>query len=400
MKRHVTIATLFACAALTASSLWAAAPFGQIQGLQNGYTGGTGSIPLVGWALDDDGIARVDVSVDGNVVGAAVYGTGRPRVTKKYPGYVDSNGPGWVYWINTTHFLNGNHKLGAIIRSRTGESRVLPPITIQFTNNTHSLKPFGDIEFPNDQAELYGFCLSSTPRWSVISGYALDSGVEINDEGVGYVELLIDHALWANDKLDCRYLPAAGGKADCYGLRREDVSTVFPTLKDAIHSGYRFVLDVGTLIRNGWYSPGDHWLTIRAGDISGQRAQIDEIKVTFNCAEDIPNQGGFGFIETPNPGYSYHDGITVTGWALDWEHVQSVTVLVDGVVQGVATYGLLRTDVASWYPGYFNNPNAGWTFNLDTTQTANGRHFIQAIITDFAGQTALIGERLIYIGNP
>src|SRR5689334_5371017 len=86
MKRHVTIATLFACAALTASSLWAAAPFGQIQGLQNGYTGGTGSIPLVGWALDDDGIARVDVSVDGNVVGAAVYGTGRPRVTKKYPG--------------------------------------------------------------------------------------------------------------------------------------------------------------------------------------------------------------------------------------------------------------------------------------------------------------------------
>ena len=59
MKRHVTIATLFACAALTASSLWAAAPFGQIQGLQNGYTGGTGSIPLVGWALDDDGIARV-----------------------------------------------------------------------------------------------------------------------------------------------------------------------------------------------------------------------------------------------------------------------------------------------------------------------------------------------------
>jgi len=304
-----------------------------------------------------------------------------------------------VFWINTTHFLNGNHRVGAIIRSRTAESRVLPAITLQFTNNTHALAPFGDIEFPNDQAELYGFCLSSTPHYSVVSGYALDSGVERNDEGVGYVELLIDHALWANDKRDCTYIPAAGGKVDCYGLRREDVSTVFPGLKDSVHSGFRFVLDVGYLIRNGWYSPGDHWLTIRSGDISGQRSQIDEIKVTFNCAEDIPNQTGFGFIETPNPGYSYHDTVTVTGWALDWEHVYSVTISVDGIAQGDATYGLPRTDVAGWYPGYFNNPNSGWTFDLDTTQMSSGRHNIQALIRDFAGQTALIGERLIYVNN-
>lgn len=399
MKRHVTIATLFACAALSASSLFAAAPFGQVQGLQNGYNGGTGNIPLIGWALDDDGIARVDVTVDNLVVGQAVYGGGRPKVTKKYPGYIDSNAPGWVFWVNTTHFLNGNHRLGAIIRSRTGESKRLPGIVVQFTNTTHALAPFGDIETPNDQAELFGYCNSATPRYSVVTGYALDSGIETNDEGVGYVELLIDHALFANDKRDCTYIAAAGGKTNCYGLRREDVTTVFPLLKDSLHSGFRFVFDVGALIRSHLYAPGDHWLTIRSGDVSGQRSQIDEIKVTFNCAEDLGNENTFGFIETPLYGFAYDNTITVTGWALDHEGVSQVAVSVDGIFQGFATYHQPRLDVASWYPGYPDNPNAGWKFDLDTTTLSSGRHNIQVVVIDSPGVAIALGERLIYINH-
>lgn len=399
MKRHVTSASIFASLVLAGAAL-AAPPFGQIQGVQGGYNGGSGSIPIVGWALDDNGVARVDVTVDGLIVGNAIYGSGRPRVTKRYPGYVDSDAPGWVYWVDSTHFLNGLHKIGAIVRSRTvGETRTLAPITVQFTNNTQALAPFGEIEFPNDQPELRGYCSSATPRYSVISGWALDSGTEINNEGVGYVELLIDHSLWANSLLDCGYLAAAGGKVDCYGLRREDISRMFPTLKDSIHSGFRFVLDVGALVRSGLYAPGDHWLTIRAGDIFNQRSQIDEIKVTFECAEDIANEASLGYIELPPPGYAYHGTIPVSGWALDLEGVATVNILVDGVFQGVATYHGARPDIAQQYPGYVNNPNSGWTFNLDTTKTANGHHNVQAEVLDAKGATTLLGERLIYINN-
>ena len=35
---------------------------------------------------------------------------------------------------------------------------------------------------------------------------------------------------------------------NCYGLRRHDLVPIFPHIKDAPHSGFRFVLDVGALV--------------------------------------------------------------------------------------------------------------------------------------------------------
>lgn len=400
MKRHVTIASFFLASCL-AMPAFAAPPFGAMQGISTGGNAGAGIIPIIGWALDDNGVARIDITVDGIVVGSASYGQGRPHVTKRYPGYADSNAPGFVVWLDSTHFLNGSHKVGAIVRSKlAGETRTLNPLSIQFTNSTSALLPFGQIDFPNSQPELFGYCNSVTPRYSVVQGFALDSGVERNNEGIGYVELLIDHSIWANSLLDCGYLAAAGGRVDCYGLRREDVSGDYPTLKDSIHSGFRFVIDAGVLMRNGWYGPGDHWLTIRAGDVASQRAQIDEIKVTFNCVEDIPNEGSFGFIENPPPGYAYSKTIEVSGWALDHDGVSTVKILIDGAFQGNATYHLARPDVASAYPGYVDNPNGGWTFSLDTTPIADGQHKLQAEVIDSKGVVVFIGEEAIQISNP
>ncbi|MEO8503569.1 MAG: Ig-like domain-containing protein [Acidobacteriota bacterium] len=398
MKRHVMIASLFGTLSL-AAAVFAAAPFGAVQGKAGGGNGGGGLIPIIGWALDDNGVGRVDFTVDGHVIGSAAYGQGRPQVTKKFPGYADSNAPGWVYWLDTTQFLNGNHLVGAIVRSKlAGESRTLKAIKLQFTNTTQALVPFGRIETPNAQAELFGYCNSATPRYSIIQGWALDSGIEINNEGVGYVELLIDHSFYSNSLSDCRRIPGIGN-VDCYGQRREDISLVFPSLIDSIHSGFRFMIDAGALMRAGWYGPGDHWLTIRAGDVASQRSQLDEIKVTFTCAEDIPNEGSIGLIESPLPGYTYSNSIQVNGWALDFEGVASVKILVDGVPQGTATYGLSRLDVATAHPGYTNNPNGGWTFTLDTKPIANGQHKLQAEVTDIHGEVVLLGEYQIYIGN-
>jgi hypothetical protein len=229
----------------------------------------------------------------------------------------------------------------------------------------------------------------------------LDSGVEPLDEGVGYVEFLIDRALWFSDKIDCRFDASAGGKTNCYGLRREDVAMRYPVLKDSIHSGFRFAIDVGALVGSGLYTPGDHYIGVRAGDISGQRSLVDEMKVTFNCIEETGNVPSFGFIENPNPGFSYHGTIPVTGWALDNDGVGVVYVYVDGFLQpGTATYGLLRPDIAAANPGYVDNPNSGFTYNLDTTVLANGKHNVEVYVADKLSQFTLIGERLIWVGNP
>ena len=108
--------------------------------------------------------------------------------------------------------------------------------------------------------------LANPRRYSVVSGWALDSGVNANDSGVGYVELLIDRALYNNNKIDCFYAPETGGLTNCYGLRRLDIANIYPSLRDSLHSGFRYVLDISQLINCGLYAPGHHTLSIRAGD--------------------------------------------------------------------------------------------------------------------------------------
>src|SRR5262249_28001558 len=197
----------------------------------------------------------VGILVDGIVAPRANYGRARAGVTARFPGYPDSAAPGFGVQLDTTHYLNGLHTVTVRIKSRAGEVTFLAPQVINFTNVTHDLAPFGQIEFPKAQAELRGNCdvRSPTRRYSVVSGYALDAGLTDFDTGVAYVELLIDRARgfdpWTgiefSSDLSCTFNAVTGGQTDCYGIRRLDIEKTYPTLKDSPHSGFRFVLDIG-----------------------------------------------------------------------------------------------------------------------------------------------------------
>ena len=165
----------------------------------------------------------------------------------RFPGFPDSALPGFAFQLDTTHYLNGVHTVAIRVHSRAGEVVTLEPRRFDFSNNEHTLEPFGAIDFPGSQAELRGTCdfVSVNRRFSVISGYALDAGTQEDDSGVAYVELLVDRAEFANSQLNCIFSAARGGLTDCYGLRRLDIERNFPGLKDSPHAGFRFVLDVG-----------------------------------------------------------------------------------------------------------------------------------------------------------
>jgi hypothetical protein len=403
MKRNVIVSAI-AVALLAAMPGWAAAPFGSFGGIVSGGNSGGGSMPLTGWALDDNGVLAVDILVDGLVAGRASYGRARAGVTARFPGYPDSAGPGFAFQLDTTHYLNGQHTVSVRVKSRAGEVAFLPSRSITFSNVEHDLAPFGTIEFPRPQAEMRGNCNldpAAPRRLSVVSGYALDAGTTPADTGVGYVELLIDRASFANSQVDCFYSSDAGGSSDCYGLRRVDIERLYPSLKDSPHSGFRFVLDVGALVGSGLYSPGAHVLTIRAGDHASQISNMAEIPVTFSCDQGLPNELTIGTIEQPRNGLLYNGVVQVTGWALDWEGVSGVQVLVDGRPIGTALYGLSRPDLPdlSFYPGYPNIAGPGWLFNLDTRELSNGEHFIDVIVTDDLGVTTYIGKRRIVVNN-
>ena len=411
MKRNVFVSAI-AVALLASMPGWAAAPFGSFGGIVGGGNSGAGSMPLTGWALDDNGVLAVDILVDGVVAGRASYGRARAGVAARFPGYPDSGAAGFAFQLDTTHYLNGQHKVAVRVKSRAGEVAVLPSQTITFTNVEHDLLPFGAIDFPKPQAELRGNCNVASPnrRYAVISGYALDAGTRDNDTGVAYVELLIDRAvaydaldnISYNSDLSCTFSNAKGGQSDCYGIRRVDVERVFPSLKDSPHSGFRFVLDIGNLVhRVSGYPQGHHILTIRAGDHASQLNNIAEIPVTFTCDQNLPNEIAIGNIDLPRNGLLYNGIIQVTGWALDWEGVSNVQVLVDGTPSGNAVYGLARTDVfeLNYYPGYPNFVGPGYQYALDTRLLANGEHFIDVIVTDVLGSTTYIGKKRIVVNN-
>lgn len=400
MKRNIISGIVVL--ALAAGSAQAAQPFGQFGGIVGGGNSGSGLIPLHGWALDDNGIEAVDLYVDGLPAARANYGRARPGVTQKYPNFPDSALPGFAFQLDSTRYLNGQHTVEARVRSKSGEVVTLNAKSFQFVNNTATLLPFGKIEFPPHQAELRGNCNLSDParRYSVITGYAMDLGMTDEDTGVGYVELMIDRALYANSQVDCRYSTPEGGLTDCYGLRRVDLEPIFPHVKDAPHSGFRFVLDVGVLMSFFGYTPGSHLLTIRAGDHADQVDNIAEIAVTFMCDEDIDNEEAFGDIYGPKNGLTYAGVITTQGWSLDWEGVAEVIVLVDGEIKGSATYGLARPGVSALYPGFPDSAAPGWSFLLDTTKLSDGKHDLEILVRDDVGGETYQGKRTFTVYNP
>lgn len=402
MKRNVILSAI-AVALLAVAPISAAPPFGNFDGIVGGGNSGAGLLALTGWALDDNGILAVDILVDGLVAGRAAYGRARAGVTARFPGFPDSAHPGFGFQLDTTHYLNGVHSVVVRVKSRNGEVALLPPQPIYFNNVEADLAPFGQIEFPKPQAELRGKCdlVSPTRRYSVISGYALDAGTQLEDTGVGYVELLIDRSLWSNSQTDCTFLDVTGGYTNCYGIRRVDIERVYPSLKDSPHSGFRFVLDIGAIIAAGVYTQGQHTLTIRSGDLANETRNIAEFPVTFSCDTNFNNEASFGDIDLPLNGLLYHGTITASGWALDWEGVASVQILVDGHPFGNALYGFARPDVfaLSYYPGYPNITGPGWQFSLDTTLLQNGEHFLDVVVTDNLGFTTYVGKKRFVVNN-
>lgn len=399
MKRNVI---LIAVALLLVSvPSWAAPPFGSFGGIVGGGNSGAGLIPLHGWVLDDNGIDYVDVLVDGRVDGRAIYGRARPQVTTRHPNFPDSALPGFAYQLDTTRYLNGRHTVAIRVRSRSGEIVTLGSRAINFVNITQNLQPFGKNEFPKPQAELRGNCNLEDParRYNVVSGYALDAGVQQDDTGVAFVELLLDRAILSSTSHDCFYASVLGGSVNCYGVRRLDIERAYPTLKDSPHSGYRFVVDVGALIVRG-YGPGSHLFTIRAADHFGQVTNIAEFPVTFSCDEDLGDELSIGDINVPAPGMLAGGVVLANGWALDWNGVDRVLILVDGNYVGETTVGIPRPGVNALYIGYPDSPGPGWQFALDTTQLSNGRHELDVVVRDDLGNETYIGKREFTVANP
>jgi Bacterial Ig domain len=372
-----------------------------------------GAFPALGWILDTDGIAQVNVLMDGATMQSAIYGSGRPDVGIAYPDFPQAAVSGFSANIDTTRLLDGVHTLSIEAVDRLGLKAEIGRRVVQVFNTESTLEPFGHIDEPQRDAVLFGTNCTTVPpplvsppanpgsHVTMVRGWALDLNTRTDTGRVKYVELMIDGVRWTSTD-DCGFNTLFNQFSNCYGLPRFDVQQFYPTFPDAPRSGFAFTLDVGALVALG-VPPGAHNLKVRVGDVSGQFAELpnrDGIPVFFNCAATATVFPAFGFIDHPR-NFDFVNGVvTFVGWALqESTSISSVEVRIDGTSFGFAQYGFVRTDVQAAFPAVFASRNSGWIFGMDTSKLSNARHRLTVVARDGSGNPTEIGSVDFYVDN-
>jgi hypothetical protein len=313
----------------------------------------SGTIAASGWAIDNaisaggTPIGSVQVKVDQIAVGNATYGTPRPDVCAAFPGRPNCPNVGWTYSLDTSTLTSGSHTLTVVAIDTDGN----PDSGAWSTGFTvgPQISPLVSIDSPAAGSAGSGIV--------VVSGWAVDYSA--TGTGIANVQVKVDGTVVGNA---------------IYGTARPDVCGVYPGRPGCPNVGYTYSLNTASL------AAGSHTLTVSATD-------SDASPDTGSRSETITVTGSTGppmvVIDNPAAGSVVSGTVTISGWAIDSATaIGSVLVKVDGVIVGIATYGIARTDVCAAYPGRPECPNVGYTFSLNASTLASGSHTIAVTATD------------------
>ncbi|HXG68308.1 MAG TPA: putative Ig domain-containing protein, partial [Blastocatellia bacterium] len=139
-----------------------------------------------GWALDNIGVAKVEVLVDGNKVADAIYGLSRPDIAVTWGTFPNGSHAGFSFTFDTTKLSNGEHRLSVRLLDAAGNVTVIGTRSIQVQNQvlliTSTDLPRGKV------GEAYSRQLTAVNgkppySWSVASG-TLPLGISLNAAGL------------------------------------------------------------------------------------------------------------------------------------------------------------------------------------------------------------------------
>jgi fibronectin type III domain protein len=207
----------------------------------NNATGVVGAIPVTGWALDDIGVARVDVYRDGVgaeggaqiYLGTAAFSAGsRPDVEAGFDEYPMNYRAGWGFMVLTNMLPNasgsgvggnGTFRLRAYAVDHEGNSAYLGDKTFT-SNNSTSMKPFGTLDTPGVGATISGSAYA-------VFGWALSRGGLIPING-STIDVYIDGTYVGHP---------------VYNQNRADIQSLFPGFANSNGAVGYYILNTTTL---------------------------------------------------------------------------------------------------------------------------------------------------------
>ncbi len=319
-----------------------------------------GSTPVGGWAIDNiTPITSVNVSVDGVVIGAANYDVSRPDVCAAHQTSAScASGNtivGYGFVLDTTQFADGPHTL-QITASDSNGSRLTRAQAFTSSNYQGSNSTAIGIDNPGGQGGNF-------------QGVTTFSGWALNNSAV------IDSVTAAIDGI-------RQGAAS-FGASRPDVCNVYPSSPSCQNGranvGWSYEVNTANLTNGG------HVFSVDAVAANGDRLiQAHPFTVSnWTTANPI-----IASIDKPNSQTGPLNNVThIAGWAIDpYSRIASVSVAVDDIPMGNATYGGNRGDVCATHANSPGCPNVGWNFVLDTTLLADGNHVLQVTYLPVSGQ--------------
>jgi uncharacterized protein (TIGR03437 family) len=306
---------------------------------------GTFSSAMVvsGWAVDSNSvIGSVGISVDGVSYGSATYGVSRPDVCTAYPNSQGCPNVGFAATVDTRSLADGQHTLIVTVNPAAGESSTYTRTFIVANLGTAANPILAIIDAPVGGSTVSG---TVSP-----SGWALSTA---SGDSVTSVALLVDGQAIGNAS---------------YGTPRTDVCGLYPTSSGCPGVGWSSSINSTELFN------GSHVLEATVSTAKGHRASISR---TFNVSNAASGPGHISF-DTPGAHSNPFLGTALfSGWALNTNtSVSSLSVTIDGVPYGQATYGLSRPDVCTLYPSSPNCPGVGWSIGVNTTQLTDGTHVV------------------------
>jgi hypothetical protein len=202
-----------------------------------------GPLSVEGWALDDQGVVRVEVFIDGRSYGDAERGRSRSDVRQVYPSFPNAATSGYRLLTNISALASGPHMILVEFTDTIGQKTLFGPRVVQLVNGGN-LAPIGFLDLPQE-GSFIGTAVE-------IGGWALD------DRGISRVELIVDGSLVGNA---------------FYGIARPDVAAVFPGYPNAALSGFVSLMNTSGL------SAGTHLLVIRIYDVQGLSTDLPARRV-------------------------------------------------------------------------------------------------------------------------
>lgn len=139
-----------------------------------------------GWALDNIGIVQIDVLLDGQKVGEAIYGLSRPDIGATWGTFPNAARSGFSFQVDTTKVANGDHILAVRLLDAAGNATLVGTRTV-FVQNQILAIVTNEIA-KGKKGEAYSVQLGAANgkppySWSLLSG-SLPAGLSLNAAGL------------------------------------------------------------------------------------------------------------------------------------------------------------------------------------------------------------------------